>query len=108
MDIKIIGDALTAAAASLGLIDKYGWRKGGIASAAVLALFVILAIVLKIWAKKDKKEDEHSAGRSIGDGATTEGKMKFEDITQKNSPAQSVGKGAKAKEGMSFTKIRQE
>lgn len=108
MDMKIIGEALAAAAASLVLIDKYGWLKGGGIATAVMALLVILAMVLRNRAKKEKKEDEPSAGRSIGEGATTEGEMKFEGITQKNSPAQSVGKGAKAKEGMSFTKIRQE
>ena len=108
MDMQLIGSALTAAAAWLGLIDKQGWRIGGIAGAAVIVAAIVLAIILKKMAKKDKKENEPSAGRSIGDDATTEGKMEFEKITQKDSPTQSVGKGAKAGKGMSFKDIHQQ
>ncbi|CAK8720691.1 hypothetical protein GCAAIG_10240 [Candidatus Electronema halotolerans] len=108
MDMQLISNALTAAAAWLGLIDKQGWRIGGIAGAAVIVAAIVLAIILKKKAKKDKKENEPSVGKNIGNGATTEGKMEFEDIEQKGSRTQSVGKGAKAGKGMSFKKIRQE
>lgn len=114
MDIKIIGDALAAAAASLGLIDKYGWLKGGIASAAVLSLLVILAIVLKNRARKEKKENEPSGvPQSIGEGAETPDEIELERITQirpvqAGSGEQSVGKNAKAGKKITIKDVRQE
>ncbi|MCI5193982.1 MAG: hypothetical protein D3915_12800 [Candidatus Electrothrix sp. AU1_5] len=107
--LNILGAGLSFAAACMGLIDKYGWRKGWFITSAVLAVVVILSIILKRFAKKDKKEKEPPfIGKSIGDGATTDGKMEFEDIEQKGSSTQLIGKGAEAGEGISFKKIRQE
>lgn len=110
MDMKIIEAMLTAAAAWLGLIDKYGLRKGLLVGAAVLAF---LLIILKFRVKKDKKQEELPDAQSIGEGATTKGEIAFEDITQKGpaqsgTGGQSVGRNAKAGKKMSFKKIRQE
>uniref|UniRef100_UPI004056DA48 hypothetical protein n=1 Tax=Candidatus Electronema sp. TaxID=2698783 RepID=UPI004056DA48 len=114
MDMKIIGEALAAAAAWFGLIDKYGWLKGGGIAAAVMALLVILAIILKNRAKKDKKENEPSGvPQSIGEGAETPDEIEIERIThirpvQAGSGEQSVGKNAKAGKKITIKDVRQE
>ncbi len=103
--IKIIGDVLAAVAAALGLTEKYGWQTGG---AIVSAVALILVIALKIWAKKDTRQEGSAAAQSVGDGAVSEGGLKFEGIRQKGSSSQSVGKGANSKKDMSFKDIHQE
>lgn len=108
--MQIISYALAAAKPLLEMIEKYGWWKGGIAGAAVI---VVVVVILKKMAQNGTKQEELSAEQSIGDGATTEGKMEFEDITQKESgqktgSSQSIGTGAKSGKGMSFKNVRQE
>jgi hypothetical protein len=111
--LNILGAGLSFTAACMGVIDKYGWRKGWFISAAVLAVVVLLSIVLKIFLKEDTKKEEQDADQIIGDEVIAEEKITFEDIGQKASgqhprAKQSVGKAAKSNKGISFNKIRQE
>ncbi|XOF34915.1 MAG: hypothetical protein ACL93V_06395 [Candidatus Electrothrix sp. YB6] len=112
--LTFIGAALSFSAACMGVIDKYGWRKGWFISAASLAAVVLLSIALKIFTKKGKKQEEPSGDlQSIGDGAETPDEMEVESITQirpeqRGAGEQSVGRNAKAGKKMSFKNIRQE
>lgn len=107
--LTIIGAVLSFTAACMGVIDKYGWRKGWFISAVVLAVVVLLSIVLKIFTKEDAK---WFVTQKIGNKALAKGDMVFKDIKQEacdHQPnvEQSIGEDVKAGKNMSFEKIRQ-